>query len=211
MAILEPEKFHDRYLLRPADIDLRTKAGKAWAADARENGYEILNAAQSETLEQVCLSVERHEGIQELLIEATRETVVEWSIDGIACKARLDILGPDMMGELKTCRDLARFERDAARLLYHGQCAWYSDGAVKADLLSATAKVYMVVVETSEPYDCGIYRVTPGILEDGRDLYTGLLGYWRECQAADLWPGLCPGIQNLSLPSWAVVGEEEEF
>ena len=47
----------------------------------------------------------------------------------------LDAVAPDRVVDLKTTRDMSKFPRDAANLLYHGQMAWYLDGAIAASAL----------------------------------------------------------------------------
>lgn len=209
-AILEPDLYDSRYLVRPEGLDGRTREGKAWLADAGASGREVLTAEQGEVVAACAASVLGHRHAAYLLAGTRREETVTWTAPGgVAAKGRLDACSADRLIDLKTTREIGRFERSAADLLYHGQLAWYRDGAVAAGAVSADAAVYIVAVETSEPYDCGVWLVPGVVLEAGRELYSRLLGIWVECRAAGIWPGRYPGIETYELPPWAAgsVGE----
>ncbi|MFA5154787.1 MAG: PD-(D/E)XK nuclease-like domain-containing protein, partial [Clostridia bacterium] len=149
-AILEPAEFEERYIVRPDGVDLRTKEGKAWRTDAEASGREILTAEQGETVEECVASVGAHPDVAGLLEGCLVEQVVTWTdpATGVECKGRLDALTRRQVIDLKTTRELVRFESDAARLLYHGQLAWYLDGARAAGVVDPDAKAWIVAVET---------------------------------------------------------------
>jgi hypothetical protein len=210
-AILEPESFESRYLVRPEGLDGRTKEGKAWIADAAASGREVLTTDQGETVARCAASVLGHPECARLLSGTRREEVVTWTDPetGVACKGRLDAIAPDRLIDLKTCRDLGRLERDAYEYRYHGQLAWYLHGAETVGLLHDDAEVYLLAAETSEPYDCGALRVLPCVLDSGDRLWRRLLGLWLACRETGLWPGRYPALGALDLPRWARDGEEE--
>lgn len=213
--VLEPTEMEKRYVIKPKGLKLSTKEGKAWKENVQNfaKDREILTYEQAEVVSRCTESIHENYAAMQLLEGTRREETIRWTIDGIACKARLDAVGPFLLIDVKTIRELERFERDAARLLYHGQFAWYLDGAIAAHVLQPDAQVYAIVVETSEPYDCAVYRVGPHVLDEGRALYSSLLDRWRECQAANIWPGQASGIQDLVLPRWAMrqPDDEEDF
>jgi exodeoxyribonuclease VIII len=211
-AILEPAEFAARYIVRPADIDGRTKAGKAWLDDARASGREVLTADQGETVEECVASVRAHHDVAELLEGCATEQVVTWTDPGtgVACKGRLDALTPRTVIDLKTTRELARFEQDAARLLYHAQVAWYLDGARAAGVVDDDARAWIVAVETVGPFDCGPLEVAGADLDAGREVYRRLLDTWVSCRETGEWYGRIPVGRRLELPRWAPGFEPEE-
>jgi len=210
-AVLEPDTFDDRYIVRPKGIDLRKKAGKEWKASI-DPDKPLLSYDQGWAVEHIRRAVAEHPIAAEILEGTRREETVTWTIDGVACKGRVDAIAPDRLVDLKTTsKGLARFERDTASMLYHCQLAWYADGCDDANLLPVDAPVYIIAAETVEPYDVGVYCLPPEVLEVGRATYERLLGYWCECTRADRWPGQCPGLQNLELPAWAQHSEDEGF
>lgn len=210
-AVLEPAAFGDRYVVRPAGLDGRTKEGKAWAADARERGLEVLSADDGATVTACSSAVHDHDAARGLLEGCLYEQGLTWALDGIACKGRLDALDRGSVVDLKTCRDMGSFARDFARMSYHGQLAWYLDGARAAGAVDDDAQAFVVAVETCEPYDVAAFVMPADVVEMGRALYRSLLDLWVSCRDADYWPGRFPALAQLELPRWAMgaeVGEE---
>lgn len=203
--ILEPDRFDHRYLVRPEGLDGRTKEGKAWLSDARSSGLEILTADQGEIARICATEVGNHPVCADLLRGTRREEVMAWTDPDtrIGCKGRIDAIAPDRLIDVKTVRDLGRIERDSYDLLYHAQLAWYLEGAVVSGLLTDDADVYVIPVETTPPYDCGVLRVPPYVLEEGDRVWKRLLGLWIACRDAGIWPGRYPSIGTLDLPRWA--------
>jgi hypothetical protein len=204
-AILEPEEFASRYILKPAGLDGRTKEGKAWKADAEASGLEVLDVDEGRVVKACAEAVRSHPVASFVFDGVETERVVEWTdaVSGRDCKGRLDALNRLWLADLKTTRDLARFPRDFASHLYHGQLAWYVDGARAAGLLEPEADVYCVAVQSVEPCDVVVYDISDAVLDAGRALYRRLLARLDECEAAGSWPGRNPAIETMELPRWA--------
>lgn len=229
-AVLEPEAFASRWIVA-GRCAAATKAGTPcgsqgslyhsgeWycrvrghapegaSADLPE-GLEVLDEADRQ-LAQVCAeSVRAHGPAAKLLAGGAAEQKIEWTdaATDIACRGRIDYLRADLLVDLKstrreTLRDIAG---DAARHLYHGQLAWYHDGAVAAGLLPADALgPMMIAVETVEPYDVAVLRLSVSAYQAGQILYRDLIRRYSQCVAADWWPGIAPDIEVLDLPRWA--------
>lgn len=213
-AVLEPEQYGTRYAPPWETMDRRTTAGKAsWAAyEAALGGREPLTAAIAATADGCAAAVYAHPVARELLRGGEAEVPLTWTRDGLACKGRLDYLRPDLLVDLKTSdpRDLTprRFRSAAAGYLYHGQLAWYHDGAIAAGRLPADAPpARIVVVETDPPHDVACYYLDPADLAIGRALVARLLRIYADCTAADWWPGCAPDLLPLQLPGWAPGGD----
>ena len=233
-AVLEPEVYRDRYLVPEEKRCATTKKdgercshsalpfadhcgvhkgqaeADAFAAD--HPGVEVLTADQGETVEACVASVRAHHDVSDLLEGCTTEQVVTWTDPGtgVACKGRIDALTPRTVIDLKTTRELARFEQDAARLLYHAQVAWYLDGARAAGVVDPSARAWIVAVETVGPYDCGPLEVAGADLDAGREVYRRLLDTWVSCRDTGDWYGRIPVGRRLELPRWAPGFEPEE-
>lgn len=226
--ILEPEKFDKRWTVAGQCLALKKSGGicgsqgslyyeGAWfcrvkghapegAGDLPE-GIESITSEQSETAKICAAQIAAHRVARETLKGGVREESLEWQIGTTACKGRLDFLRPDMVVDLKTtCETTPReFTGQAARMLYHGQLAWYHDGAIAAGRLPQDAPLPRIVtVETVEPYDVAVYQFPPEALEAGRAVYRTLLARYLECVAADFWPGHSPDLRTLDLPHWAI-------
>ena len=158
-------------------------------------------------------AVHRNRDAHRLLTGGRSEETITWmDPSGIQCKARLDYVRPDGVVELKSTRDIGEreFIKQACQLLYHGQGAFYHDGAAESRATVPIEYPYIIAVEKEPPHDCGVYQLTPEWMEAGRGLYQHLLQQYSDCLAADWWPGKVPSIARPGLPSWAARGEEQE-
>ena len=171
------------------------------------DGIESITGEQRETAKICAEQIKAHRVASETLRGGRPEEALEWQTETTACKGRLDFLRPDYVADLKTtCETTPReFTGQAARMQYHGQLAWYHDGAIAAGRLPADAKLPRIVtVETVEPYDVAVYQFTPEALDAGRSVYRTLLARYLECVACDYWPGHSPDLRTLDLPHWAI-------
>lgn len=217
-AVLEPERFDAAYIVAPK-VDKRTKAGKAeWAAfvvESTASGAEILDAEEHALAVRCAEAVRSHPRARDLLRGGRAEETITWTDPetGIRCKARADWITPNYILDLKSTRatSIAQINAEIARYLYHGQLAYYHDGAITARVLPESADgPYVLAVQTVEPYDVVPVRIVAGDLATGRALYRSLLRQYAQCSAADWWPGLAPDVIDSDLPRWAAAGESEE-
>jgi hypothetical protein len=214
-AVLEPERWQRDYCAQPHFGDGRTKAAKAakaaFLADLRP-GVEVLSAGDFELAERVRDSVREHRVAATFLERGRAEVTATWSVDGVAAKGRLDWVTPSCVVDLKSTRreTLREFCSDAARMLYHGQIAWYHDGAVASGLVPDPAKAPIIIAaQTVEPFDVAVMQVGSIELEAGRRIYRRLLETHKRAAAADFWPGMAPDLVSLSLPGWAPGMQDE--
>lgn len=213
--LLEPGKFDARY----AEYDGR-RAGKDWATWQEDHpGVESLKPAEMERVVKSVEAVRAHKVATRLLAGCRHEEVTTWTDaeTGLACKGRLDAIGPSYLVDLKSTRDVShrKFSRSVSDYAIHGQLAFYGDGAVTARKLPADAELYVIAVQSAAPYDVGVYSMSPATVVAGRNLYRSLLHRLIQCEAAGWWPGACPDLEPLELPPWAegqsVNTEDEEF
>jgi len=209
MAVLEPERFAATVAVKPEGMSLAKKDGKAWKAS--QEGKQIADPVVVLCANAVLADPEA----SKLITLCRTEQTVQWvdQYTGAHCKARLDMLGEDFFGDLKTCRDLQWFadwnnddaprKLDAEKMLYYGQTAWYHNGAVASEVMPHDGETYLVVVETQEPYDVAVLRASQGTMDKGRVLCRSLLGLWQQCSEVDLWPGISPTVTDWELSSWA--------
>ena len=226
--ILEPEKFEKLWVTAGPCAGVK-KSGElcgsqgslyldgAWYCKVRGHapegagelpeGVRSITSEQRETAKICAEQLKAHRVASDTLKGGKREESLEWQVDKTACKGRLDFLRPDYVVDLKTtCETTPReFESQSARMLYHGQLAWYHDGAIAAGRLPQDAALPRIVsVETVEPYDVAVYKFTPEALEAGRSVYRTFLARYLECVACDYWPGHSPDLRLLDLPHWAI-------
>lgn len=206
-AILEPERFREIYHVEPEFSGKGSvQARKDWQASIPP-GHEVIKPQRKADLLQAAAATWSHKVASGLLLDGRYEQVVQWTdATGLRCKAKLDCLKPQCVVDLKSDRDVRpqRFPATVARYLYHGQLAWYHDGAIAAGVLPVDAeRPYLVAVQLSEPYYVGAYQLDAEALHAGRALYRSLIDQLLACRAAKMWPGVAPDLVQLALPAWA--------
>lgn len=205
MAVLEPERYEQDCVRRPDEWDSwRTKASKEWRDEQLAAGREVMTDEEADKIELIRNAVYGHEDAMRRLDGTRREESIVWTVDGVRCKGRVDAIAPDRLPDLKTTRNLGTFvSRDAAALLYHGQLAWYLDGAIKAGACSPDAQAYAIAVETEPPYDCASFVLDDQLLSEGRTLWRYLFDLWMSCRDAGVWPGRYPSETPLHFTRWS--------
>lgn len=218
-AVLEPERFERDYVVWDRRTDSGASAprrGKEWEKFCAElpDGAEIITVSEAAACRALQAAVRGDPVAAPYLASGMPEVVAQWELDGHACKGRFDWLteidGQSVLVGLKTTRDVAPrpFAATAARLGYHLQWAWYADGY---ELVTGreNPRVVEIVVEADAPHAVVVYDVAPDVLEQGRTEYARLLELYRECKAADSWPGPATTLQVFSLPAWAYDAETD--
>lgn len=215
-AILEPDRFSTAYITKPDLGDGRTKAGKIrraqWNA-SRDPNAVVLDADEYELVTRCAESARAHPAVRDMLRGGRAEEVIVWTDEetGLRCKGRLDYLAPNYVLDVKStsAETIGALVREVAGRLYHGQLAFYLDGAIASRRLHELASQALIIgVQTVEPYDVIPARLGSEWIERGRSLYRGLLRRYADCQAAGWWPGLAPGVVDLWVPPWAAGGED---
>lgn len=178
-------------------------------------GAEVLNADEHATAEACAAAIAAHTHASAWLRGGRTEQVVTWTDPetGVKCKARLDLSKAGGVVDLKSTRHhtVRQIAADCARYLYHGQLAWYHDGARAAGVLPHGADgPRIVAVSTVPPHDVACFTMGVQGIELGRRLYRKLLSDWLDCQASDWWPGMAPEPMELPLPRWTPDGSEED-
>jgi hypothetical protein len=205
-----PEVFDSLYVCRPDGLDLRTKAGKAWAKE--HAGREIVPAAVRTCAEAVW---GHREASGSLRGGSSQPTVIWQHVDpdvgetGIWLRGRPDYYIVDSTGEhilvdLKTTKsaDPQDFGKQAYNMRYHWQAAMYCDGiATVTD--SACDAFFFIVAERDPPHRVEVYETPLSILEQGRDEYRAALRAYKRFSDADKWPTTSGQIQTLEFPAWA--------
>lgn len=217
LAILEPEKF-------AASVAVWTggrRAGNAWDAFVEDNdGRELLTEAEHAHCLAVAEKVRTHPVASRYLTGGAAEVSMQWdavlpALGGlpeqrIACKGRVDYLGPAGLVDLKTTRDASPdgFGREVWKYRYHTQAAFYTDGHEAAT--GRRLPYVLIAVESELPLVVQVYRVPEPILELGRSEYRPLLERLAFCRSQDAWPGYADEELELSLPPWATRGLDDD-
>jgi hypothetical protein len=209
-AVLEPHKFPTEYAIFKGP----RRAGKEWEAfKAVHDEDTILKLEEFEHAIAVAKAVHSHSVAGKYLKRATAvEHVITWtdSETGLLCKARLDFIGDDFFGDVKSTTDCDsyKFGGICARMLYHGQMAFYHDGLFAAT--GVKRKAIVIPCEIKKPYDVAVFSLDEDALSLGRSKYRELLAKAAVARELKSRRGRYPEEQILRLPSWMFLDEEHD-
>lgn len=208
-AVLEPDTFDADFVALPADIDLRTKAGKAErdAVIAAAGAAVIITADERATALACRDAVYRHPVAARLLRggRAEQSLFTTDAETGAQIKCRPDYFNENagMIVDLKSTEDASEdgFARSAANYRYWVQAPWYQD-VFRQAFGDAPPWWAFLAVEKKPPYKIGIYYPQPDDVEIGLRVARRDLLRILECRRTGLWPDYATEIKPLVLPGW---------
>ncbi|QDV78039.1 PD-(D/E)XK nuclease-like domain-containing protein [Botrimarina mediterranea] len=170
------------------------------------SGKELVDRDQYRIMAGICKSIDDDLVARELFNEAGPvEVSFVWDDDetGLRCKGRIDKLGPksSRMTDLKTCADLAQFQRSIANYGYHRQAAFYRHGwsVLTGELLTP----WLCAVESSAPFCVHAAPLSESSVASGEYEFRRQLNRVAECHANGEWPGP-DGPDVWEIPEWAM-------
>lgn len=209
-VILEPDEVLKRYAVKPDDCDMRTKAGKEWAASVAP-GFEVISSEQLKAAESMRWSLLKLPDVASALATGAPELSIFATFDEyhIDAKIRPDWVhecddGGVILVDVKTCADASprEFGRSAANYRYHVQAAFYSDVYAKATGRKVHAFAF-ACVESAYPYAAACYVLDDAAMIKGRLLFHTDLRTLAHCLTYEHWPAFGEEMQLLALPAWA--------
>ena len=203
-CILEPEKMAGSFVVRPDDIDARTKAGKEWIA--AQTAETIIPQKQADMLARMVEAVWSHPEASALISGSDREKSLFAGDGDLQLKGRIDCLtkSGNIIADLKTCElaDLASVEKSIFQYGYHRQAAYYLRIANRLGM--AKSKFVFIFVEKTPPHCVAVYSLTEDALRIGELETATALRVLKSCTKSGVWPGRETGINLASLPAWAM-------
>jgi len=179
----------------------KKRQGKEFDQFEKDNaGAIVLTASEYRRADAMARAV-RDNPLAMRVLDGVRETTYTWRVQKRLCRGTPDVRGNDFITELKTgeTADPRFFPYKMRRFCYHGQLAWYTDGATLAGL-PTPEQHYIVAVEAAPPFVVTVFRVSPSAIDIGRRLYRLWFEQLEACAAADAWPGYCQSVVELDLP-----------
>jgi exodeoxyribonuclease VIII len=207
-AILEPHKL--KTVVGP-DLNKNAKEWKAFVAEAKASGLEVVSKDEQELLEGMARSIQCHPSASWLIGTPGKvENSAYWTdpSTGLLCRCRPDKLLVTEKGlvlvDLKTTEDAseAEFSKSIENFRYHVQAAFYSDG-IETVLREHVSAFVFLAVEKKAPYAVACYQLADIDIEDGREAYQANLFQLEECLRKNEWPGYSTRIETITRPSWA--------
>jgi hypothetical protein len=215
LALEGREAFAAAFAVEPK-ADGRTKEGKAVKAAFAEEaeGKTILTASEAELVKGMAGAILAHPLAPALIAGGTTELSMLWDdpATGAPCKGRADLarLADGVILDLKTTQSAAPgdFARSVLNFGYATQAAAYLAGA--AALGADVSDFIILAVEKAPPFAVGVYRLPDAALEIGRRRWAAACALYAQCRESGQWPGYGEGIQELTLPNWALSELYEE-
>jgi hypothetical protein len=228
-VILEPHRL-DQYAVLNADVigvkadgskadnPKNTKAWRDAVLQAARDGLTVIDGRTLAKAQALADAVQGHPEAARLLAAATEHEVSMYAEHptGAPVRGRLDLLGPDFVADIKTCRDgnPEDFGKVMNNLLYHVSAANYIDLA-RANGHTDVDRFDLICVET-EPTPGGDYRVSVleihgDAIDKGRELMADACMRWlANGRRIDL-PHYGDGRHVVDLPPWAYDNDFEDI
>lgn len=179
--------------------DLRTKAAKEAAAEARAAGKIPVLPKQWDEIRAMRDAVWANEDAALLLSGGKAEQSVFWRHEttGALLRCRPDYyvpaspIGPIVV-DLKTSvsADPRRFDSSASDYGYFHQQAWYEDGI---EALTGTRPTFVfIVVEKGDVPAVSLPELDPADVDLARIDNQSAIHQWMLCRATNTWPGYAP-------------------
>jgi hypothetical protein len=208
-AILEPNEFDKRYRVGP-DVSRATKAWKEAEEKARADGLTLIKPEQYDRALRQSAAVWMIPDAAEALSSGRPEVSAIWRDPEthVTCRCRPDWVhetgGGVILLDVKTYSDASprEFERQAARMAYHRQDAWYTDGYAIASGKPVLGFIF-VAVEMPWPNAASASMFDDDARAAGRRQCREAVSIYSECLDTGRWPGYPAGIELIRLPSWA--------
>lgn len=184
---------------------------KSKAFDAFEEAHKGRDIALYSELEEArvyAVNALARPAIKRLIDSAQNEVVCAWVDPEYGnAKARLDGQGDDCAIEIKTMRDISDrgFERAFYGMGYDMQLGWY-DRAFQGRGLTW----WVIAIQTGDEPDARLVKIPQLVIREGYAKAKAIAMRYRECERADVWPGV-DGGQDYTVfepPVWAVGNNE---
>jgi hypothetical protein len=124
------------------------------------------------------------------------ETALTWKYGGVECKCMFDGIWGTTLGDPKSTKDAspAGFGQEIRRYSYHGQIAFYLEGAQRNGLCLSGGM--LIAVEKTAPYGAAAYDLSGTYLDQGRKLVEDALEVWADGKTAIY------GRSTMDPPDW---------
>ena len=210
-AILEPDEFHHRYVVGP-DVRRNTNAWKEFCSI--HEGKTVIKPDQYTRAMRQRDEVWKLSEIASLLVRGKPEVSAYWKDDhtGVLCRCRPDFVSDVsdssvVLVDVKTYSDArpSEFERQCARMNYHRQNAFYSDGYELASNKTVDAFIFLSV-EMPWPHAAAASMLDKDSINSGRYQYRRALKKYAQALHNDLWPGYPDHVKGMRIPPYAMEG-----
>ncbi|NUP24140.1 MAG: hypothetical protein HOZ81_50410 [Streptomyces sp.] len=200
----------------------RTKAAQEAATEARFRGAVPLLPAEYRQVQEMAAALRQHPVAAALFNpdHGQPEKSLFWAdrATGVWRRARLDWLPDQRSGRLiipdyKTTvsAEPEAIARSVLNYGYHQQDPWYVDAVRALGLGDESTAFVFVFQEKSAPYLVTVVQLDQATRRIGRQRNRKAIALYRDCLAADRWPGYSDQVEIVSLPAWAQDRQMQEI
>lgn len=222
-AILEPERFSERYVRGAAGaLNRKGPREENHRIKAENPDKQLIRDADWPKIVAMRDAVWRHRRAREVLSgDGYNEIAYLWadSATGLACKARVDRIGMSLEG-WPVVMDYKTFGEKGGRLsqyavesviydrMYHIQAAHYLNGL---HAIGPFQRRYVLLLqEKAAPFAPRTVEIDFAALELGKRQVARWLDQLKRCQDSGEWPGWSDDFDRMGVPHWAYKREEEQ-
>jgi exodeoxyribonuclease VIII len=199
--VLEPDHFNDEYIIEEFEgHDLNKNSTKYKEARSKfleqSEGKTVLSSDKFEKITKMARNVNAIAG--GLLQDGLAEMAFFSEIDGIKVKCKVDYYRENLgiMFDLKTTASIKDFRKSILEYGYFTQAPYYID-VVKSSGKRAERFIF-ILVETVKPYMVSVQEIDRESIEEGRAVYSELMGKWRDFKQT----GRADVLKTTGLPFW---------
>lgn len=197
--ILEGEKeFRRRYGVGP----INEKTGKSFGTGTKacadwqlETGRTALGEDDYGLVYRLAGAVSESVPARRLLASGSPEVVARRMYCDKMCQSRLDwvIEQPFMdydcgIVDLKTCDDVDFFVSSFFKYMYDNQLAFYREMVTYDEMFERTPAVHIIAVEKKQPHRCGVWKISPDILDTAASENRAAIKRLITCEESGTWP-----------------------
>lgn len=161
-------------------------------------GVEFISQSDFDDAISMLQSLNRNHEARDIIQNSESERTILGKIDGVECKARLDLIGSCTV-DLKTTADIRpdQFFRTFDNLGYGFRMAFYR--SLVRQNFDGDRPVKIIAVESARPFDCTVYDIPDSLLDSEYNDVLGAIHDYKKCLETNIWPGIDGGAGNLAL------------
>lgn len=197
----EPHVFDQEYLVVPT-IDKKSAEWRAAKKTVRDK--ILLTSGEFKSIEVMSRKLYEHPDAGPLVKGALNEITYfsKDSATGLWKKCRVDKIKNRAVADLKSTRsaDAISFSFDSKKFLYRISASYYLEIISEVTGIRHT-DFYLIPCETTEPYECAVYRVSDHSIEKAQSEIRQALGIIRTVldEGDSAWRGYPIGIREISI------------
>lgn len=176
-----------------------TKAFIEWCEDEGLEAEFVLTKIDHELNINMLAGCQRNPDIVKILLEGEAEKVIRARYHGVDCQIRPDRVSPTHgLLNLKTCRDLKYFEKDARWKFNYIAGESFYRGVAHAALSDMPAMpCTYIAVEKREPFRAGIFVISGELLDEQEEKNCETIDRLIQCRETGVWPTLFEGHNHI--------------